>query len=118
MSRLFADPVREGVLALGVSSTEVAAVGLVGLAGGSTVLALGALTGSLVVSALAGPPLLSLLAGGTEVGVGDLVGRFVLVVPEFRSLRAHEPGSWPRFRLGKPRTFGCTAFGVGTRSLA
>lgn len=80
VSRLFADPVREGVLALGVSSTEVAAVGLVGLAGGSTVLALGALTGSLVVSALAGPPLLSLLAGGTEVGVGDLVGRFVLVV--------------------------------------
>jgi predicted Na+-dependent transporter len=80
VSRLFADPVREGVLALGVSSTEVAAVGLVGLASGSTVLALGALTGSLVVSALAGPPLLSLLAGGTEVGVGDLVGRFVLVV--------------------------------------
>lgn len=80
VSRLFAEPVREGVLALGVSSTEVAAVGLVALAGGSAVLALGALTGSLIVSALAGPPLLSLLAGGTDVAVGELVGRFALVV--------------------------------------
>jgi bile acid:Na+ symporter, BASS family len=80
VSRLFADPVREGVLALGVSSTEVAVVGLVALAGGSAVLALGALTGSLVVSALAGPPVLSLLAGGTDVAVGELVGRFALVV--------------------------------------
>ena len=40
VSRLFADPVREGLLALGVSCTEVAAVGLVALAGGSAVLAL------------------------------------------------------------------------------
>jgi bile acid:Na+ symporter, BASS family len=80
VSRLFAEPVRDGVLALGVSSTEVAAVGLVALGGGSAVLALGALTGSLVVSALAGPPLLSLLAGGTDVATGELVGRFALVV--------------------------------------
>lgn len=80
VSRLFGQPVREGVLALGVSSTEVAVVGLVALAGGNAVLALGALTGSLVVSALAGPPVLSLLAGGTDVAVGELVGRFVLVV--------------------------------------
>jgi BASS family bile acid:Na+ symporter len=80
VSRLFEAPVREGVLALGVSSTEVAVVGLVALAGGSAVLALGALTGSLVVSALAGPPLLGLLAGGTDVAVGALVGRFALVV--------------------------------------
>jgi predicted Na+-dependent transporter len=80
VSQLFAEPVREGVLALGVSSTEIAAVGLVALAGGSAVLALGAVTGSLVLSALAGPPLLSLLAGGTDVAVGELVGRFALVV--------------------------------------
>jgi bile acid:Na+ symporter, BASS family len=80
VSRLFSEPVREGVLALGVSSTEVAAVGLVALASGSAVLALGALTGSLVASALAGPPLLSVLAGGTDVAVGELVGRFALVV--------------------------------------
>ena len=81
VSRLFAGPVRDGVLALGVSSTEVAAVGLVALAGGSAVLALGALTGSLVVAALAGPVVLGLVAGaGADVAVGELVGRFALVV--------------------------------------
>ena len=81
VSRLFDDPVREGVLALGVASTEVAAVGLVALAGASTVLALGVLAGSLVVAALAGPPVLGLLAqAGTDVAVGELVGRFALVV--------------------------------------
>lgn len=81
VSRLFEDPVRDGVLALGVASTEVAAVGLVALAGGSAVLALGVLAGSLVVAALAGPPVLGLLAqAGTDVAVGELVGRFALVV--------------------------------------
>ena len=81
ISRLFDDAVRDGVLALGVASTEVAAVGLVALAGGSAVLALGVLTGSLVVAALAGPILLGLVASaGTDVAVGELVGRFALVV--------------------------------------
>jgi BASS family bile acid:Na+ symporter len=81
VGRLFDETVRDGVLALGVSSTEVAAVGLVALAGGSPVLALGALTGSLVLSALAGPPTLALLAGaGADVDVGGLVARFALVV--------------------------------------
>ena len=81
VSQLFDGSVREGTLALGVASTEVAAVGLVALAGGSAVLALGALTGSLVVSALAGPPLLGLLAGAAaDVAVGELVVRFALVV--------------------------------------
>jgi BASS family bile acid:Na+ symporter len=81
ISRLFAGAVRDGVLALGVASTEVAAVGLVALAGGSAVLALGALAGSLVVSALLGPLLLGALAGGaSDVAVGDLVARFALVV--------------------------------------
>jgi BASS family bile acid:Na+ symporter len=81
VGRLFDDTVRDGLLALGVSSTEVAAVGLVALAGGSAVLALGALTGSLVLSALAGPPTLALLAGaGADVDVGELIARFALVV--------------------------------------
>jgi len=81
ISRLFSGSVRDGVLALGVSSTEVAAVGLVALAGGSAVLALGALTGSLVVSALAGPLVLGALSGGSpDVAAGALVGRFALVV--------------------------------------
>jgi predicted Na+-dependent transporter len=81
VSRLFDDSVRDGVLSLGVASTEIAAVGLVALAGGSAVLALGVLTGSLVLAALAGPPVLGLLAGaGADVAVGELVGRFALVV--------------------------------------
>jgi BASS family bile acid:Na+ symporter len=81
VSRLFSGAVRDGVLALGVSSTEVAAVGLVALAGGSAVLALGALAGSLVVAALLGPVVLGALAGaGGDVAVGALVGRFALVV--------------------------------------
>ena len=81
VGRLFDEPVRDGILALGVASTEVAAVGLVALAGGSAVLALGVLAGSLVVAALAGPPALGLLAqAGTDVAVGELVGRFALVV--------------------------------------
>ena len=78
---LFSGAVADGILALGVSSTEVAAVGLVALAGGSAVLALGALTGSLVVAALVGPVLLGVLAGAdADVAVGELVGRFSLVV--------------------------------------
>jgi predicted Na+-dependent transporter len=81
VSRLFDDPVRDGVLTLGVTSTEIAAVGIVALAGGSAVLALGVVTGSLVLAALAGPPVLGLLAeAGTSVAVGELVGRFALVV--------------------------------------
>ena len=81
VSLLFSGAVSEGVLALGVSATEVAAVGLVAIAGGSTVLALGALTGSLVLAALAGPLLLGALAGAdADVAVGELVGRFSLVV--------------------------------------
>jgi bile acid:Na+ symporter, BASS family len=81
VSQLFKGSVSDGVLALGAASSEVAAVGLVAVAGGSAVLALGALTGSLVVSALAGPPLLGLLAGAdADVAVGELVVRFALVV--------------------------------------
>jgi bile acid:Na+ symporter, BASS family len=89
--------VREGVLALGVASTEVAAVGLVALAGGSAVLALGVLAGSLVVAALAGPPVLGLLAeAGTHVAVGELVGRFALVVVVPLAVGLAARGRFPR----------------------
>ena len=80
VSLLFSGAVSDGVLRLGASSPKVAAVGLVAIAGGSTVLALGVLTGSLVVAALAGPPLLVALAGAdADVALGELVGRFSLV---------------------------------------
>ena len=83
LSRLFSSPTREGILALGMAPTEVAAVGLVALAGGDAALALAAVTGSLVVSALAGPIILTTLFAGTAGDVGgggELVVRFALVV--------------------------------------
>ncbi|HTU28228.1 MAG TPA: hypothetical protein VMF07_02525 [Solirubrobacteraceae bacterium] len=81
ISRLFTGDVRLGVLALGLASTEVASVGLVGLAGGDTVLAVGVLTVSLVASAVLGPLLAGLLAHTTGHSSGaSLLGRFALVV--------------------------------------
>jgi predicted Na+-dependent transporter len=115
VSREFADPVREGLLALGVSCTEVAAVGLVALAGGGAVLALGALTGSLIVSALAGPPLLSLLAGGTDVAVAELVSAALANVL-FLLLSAVPVAAWILFAPRDLRVTG--AFVIGLRDFA
>jgi predicted Na+-dependent transporter len=70
-----------GVLAVGLSPTEVASVGLIALMGGPVELALAVLAGSLVVSALLGPPALGLLAAhAAHVHVLSLLGRFALVV--------------------------------------
>lgn len=77
----FDGPVRDGTLALGLASTEVAAVGLVALAGGDAALAAGALAGSLVASAVTGPLLASLLASGHgDAGTLPLLARFAVVV--------------------------------------
>jgi predicted Na+-dependent transporter len=80
LSRAFHGPVRDGVLALGVAPTEVAAVGLVALAGADAVLALAAVAGSLVASAALGPVLLTALGGSSDVALGPLLGSFALVV--------------------------------------
>jgi len=80
LSRAFDGAVRDGVLALGVAPTEVAAVGLVALAGADAVLALAAVAGSLVASAALGPVLLTALGGSSEVALGPLLGSFALVV--------------------------------------
>lgn len=81
IARPFTGPAQDGILSLGLASSEVASVGLISLAGGDTVLALGVLTGSLVVSAILGPILAGLLAqtSGHAGGVA-LLGRFSLVV--------------------------------------
>jgi predicted Na+-dependent transporter len=81
VSRPFAGTTRDGILSLGLASTEVASVGLIGLAGGETVFALGILTVSLVASAILGPLLAGALAHTTGHG-GSLaiLGRFALVV--------------------------------------
>jgi bile acid:Na+ symporter, BASS family len=71
----------DGVLALGLSSSEVATVGLVGLAGGDAALALGVLVSSLVLAAVLGPLLAPVLAGSHHgAAAGPLLGRFALVV--------------------------------------
>jgi bile acid:Na+ symporter, BASS family len=113
LSRPFDGAVSDGVLALGVSSTEVAVVGLVALAGGSAVVALGALTGSLVLSALAGPPVLGVLAGsGADVEVGELVGRFALVVLVPLAAGLAIRGRFPRLRSSDDELAGLGALTV------
>jgi BASS family bile acid:Na+ symporter len=73
--------VRDGVLALGVAPAEVASVGLIGLIGGAAELAIAVLALSLVLSALAGPPILALLGNAAHgAHVAPLLGRFALVV--------------------------------------
>jgi predicted Na+-dependent transporter len=113
VSRLFSGAVRDGVLALGVSSTEVAAVGLVALAGGSAVLALGGLAGSLVVAALLGPVVLGVLAGaGGDVAVGQLVGRFALVVLVPLAVGLVARATLPRLEHGEGELSGLATIAV------
>jgi BASS family bile acid:Na+ symporter len=81
LSQAFGGSTREGVLALGLSSSEVATVGLVTLAGGDAVLALGVLAGSLVTAAVLGPLLVGVLSSTpAHVDGLRLLGRFALVV--------------------------------------
>jgi predicted Na+-dependent transporter len=81
IARPFTGDVRDGVLCLGLASTEVASVGLIGLAAGDSILALGVLTASLVTSAVLGPLLVGVL-GHTHGNITSfsLLGRFGLVV--------------------------------------
>jgi predicted Na+-dependent transporter len=72
---------RDGLLALGLSPTEVASVGLIALIGGPAEVAIAVLAVSLLLSALIGPPLLTLLASdGHSAHALPLLGRFALVV--------------------------------------
>jgi len=81
IGRPFDEPVRDGLLAVGASCSEVATVGLVTLAGADATVALGAVAGSLVVSALLGPVAIGVLAGhAVHGGTGHLLARFALVV--------------------------------------
>ena len=102
LGRAFDGPVRDGVLALGVAPTEVAAVGLVALAGADAALALAVVAGSLVASAALGPVLLATLGGGGGADLGPLLGHFALVVlvPLAAGLAAR--ALWPRLARGEP----------------
>jgi BASS family bile acid:Na+ symporter len=103
ISLLFDGPVREGVLTLGLSSTEVAAVGLVALAGGDAALTLGALAGSLVGAATVGPLLVGVLAA--DAATADswaLLGRFALVVLVPLAVGVGVRAVWPWLARGEP----------------
>ncbi len=102
LGTLFPPDVADGLLALGLAPTEVASVGLVALAGGDVVLALAAVTGSLAVSAIAGPVLLGALGAGASVDTGELLSSFALVVlvPLVAGLAAR--GAAPGLARGEP----------------
>jgi bile acid:Na+ symporter, BASS family len=81
LGHAFGTATSDGLLAVGLSSSEVASVGLTALAGADATVALGAVTGSLVLAALAGPAAIGWLAGGHgHGGSGHLLARFALVV--------------------------------------
>jgi predicted Na+-dependent transporter len=80
LSRAFDGAVRDGVLALGLAPTEVAAAGLVALAAGDAALVLAVVCGSLVASATAGPVLAAWLGDASGGEPGELLARFALVV--------------------------------------
>ncbi|HYB24854.1 MAG TPA: bile acid:sodium symporter, partial [Solirubrobacteraceae bacterium] len=81
IGRPFAPLVRDGLLAVGLSSSEVAAVGMVALAGADATIALGVVAGSLVAAALLGPLAIGPLSGAAvHVHTGQLLIRFALVV--------------------------------------
>jgi predicted Na+-dependent transporter len=79
LGRAFGGGVRDGLLATGLASSEVASVGLVALAGADATIALGIVTGSLIVAAIVGPIGVSILGSGHVDGAA-LLGRFALVV--------------------------------------
>ena len=81
ISRFVAGDLRDGVLALGFAPAEVASVGLIGLIGGMAEAAIAVVGLSLVVSAVAGPPLLAAIAGGAQAARPlALLGHFALIV--------------------------------------
>lgn len=114
VSRPFGGATRNGILSLGLASTEVASVGLIGLAGGETVLALGILTVSLVASAIVGP----LLAGGLAHTTGHggslaVLGRFALVVLLPLAVGLAIRGARPQLERVKDEANGLSALAVG-----
>jgi BASS family bile acid:Na+ symporter len=81
LGHAFGTDTRDGLLAVGLSSSEVASGGLSALAGADATVALGAVTGSLILAALIGPAAIGWLAGGHgHGGSGHLLARFALVV--------------------------------------
>jgi predicted Na+-dependent transporter len=113
IGRPFAPPVRDGLLAVGLASSEVASVGLVAIAGAGAAIALGAVSGSLVASALLGPLAASALAGGSaHASPGPLLARFALVVIVPLVMGVAARSRWPRVAAADPEREGVAALTV------
>jgi BASS family bile acid:Na+ symporter len=81
LAHLAHGPERDGTLALGLAPAEVASVGLIGLMGGASELAVAVLAVSMALSAAIGPPALVLLGHSSHgASAGPLIARFALVV--------------------------------------
>ncbi|MCK4177087.1 hypothetical protein [Aciditerrimonas ferrireducens] len=80
LAHLASGPSSEGLLALGVASSEVASIGLVGLAGGDGALAAVLVAGSTAVTVALASPVLGWLSGGRHVEPGGLLVTLLLVV--------------------------------------
>jgi predicted Na+-dependent transporter len=79
LGTLFGDAPHDGLIALGLASSEVATAGLVALAGGDAALALAVVTVSLALTAVVAPMIAPLLVD-SSIGSGELIARFSLVV--------------------------------------
>jgi len=113
LGRPFAPPIRDGLLAVGLASSEVASVGLVALARADATIALGAVSGSLVASALIGPLAIGALAGGTtHADPAPLLGRFALVVIVPLIVGVAARSRWPRVAVADPEREGVAALAV------
>jgi predicted Na+-dependent transporter len=113
LGRPFAPPIRDGLLAVGLASSEVASVGLVALARADATVALGAVSGSLVASAVLGPLAIGALAGGsTHADPLPLLGRFALVVIVPLVVGVAARSGWPRSQVADPEREGIAALVV------
>jgi predicted Na+-dependent transporter len=113
IGRPFAPSVRDGLLAVGLASSEIASVGLVALAGADATIALGAVSGSLVASALIGPLVAGGLAGGSaHTNPGPLLARFALVVIVPLIVGVAARSRWPRMATADPEREGVAALTV------
>lgn len=79
LAALYDGATRDGLIALGLASTEVAAAGLVALAGGDAAVALTVIALSLGVTAVVAPVVAPLLVDAA-IAPGELLVRFSLVV--------------------------------------
>lgn len=113
LGRPFAPPVRDGLLAVGLASSEVASVGLVALARADATIALGAVSGSLIGSALIGPLAIGALAGSpAHANPGPLLARFALVVIVPLIVGVAARSRWPRAAVADPEREGVAALTV------